>query len=109
MRIRLVGSIVLALALLTISPAMQSQTLAKAGPGAATAIPDLAGTWEGHRPVPITAETALCGIRVVCNGLLGVTGASMGPGPEQPEMQPWAEEKYKAARVGRGPDRKSVV
>jgi len=25
----------------------------------------------------------------------------MAEKPEEPEMQPWAEEKYKAARVGR--------
>ena len=28
----------------------------------------------------------------------------MAEKPEEPEMQPWAEEKYKAARVGRGPN-----
>ncbi len=104
MRINLTGLLLIALVLLAISPAMLAQTSAKPGPGAATAIPDLSGFWEGHRPVPITAETALCGIRVVCNGLLGVTGAPMGVRSEEPEMQPWAEEKYKAARVGRGPD-----
>jgi len=104
MRIRLIGSIVVALTLLAISPAMQAQTSAKLGPGAATAIPDLSGSWEGHRQVPVTAETALCGIRVVCNGLLGVTGPPMGELAEEPEMQPWAAEKYKAARVGRGPN-----
>ena len=104
MRIRFIGSIIVALTLLAISPAMQAQTSAKTGPGAATAIPDLSGSWEGHRPVPVTAETALCGIRVVCNGLLGVAGPPMGELAEEPEMQPWAAEKYKAARQGRGPN-----
>ena len=104
MRIAFIGSTLVALALLGISPCMHAQTSAKTGPRAATAIPDLSGVWEAHRQVPVTAETALCGIRFVCNGLLGVTGAPTGEKPEEPEMQPWAEEKYKAARVGRGPD-----
>ena len=104
MRNGFLGSTLVALALLATSPAMQAQTSAKPGPGAATAIPDLSGNWEPHRQVPVTAETALCGIRVVCNGLLGVAGAPMAEKPEEPEMQPWAEEKYKAARVGRGPN-----
>src|SRR5258708_2157345 len=66
MRIRLVDLILVALALLAISPDMQAQTSAKLGPGAASAIPDLSGIWEPHRPIPVTPETALCGIRVVC-------------------------------------------
>jgi hypothetical protein len=101
MRNRLIGSVLVASALFAISPSIHAQTAAKPGPALAKAIPDLSGSWEAHRQVPITAETALCGIRFVCNGLLGVTGAPMGEKPEEPEMQPWAEEKYKAARVGR--------
>src|ERR1700737_4721239 len=31
-------------------------------------------------------------------------GAATGPRSEEPEMQPWADEKYKAARVGRNPN-----
>jgi hypothetical protein len=104
MRIRLVGSIIVALTLLTISPTMQAQTSAKPGPGSAAGMPDLSGIWEPHRPVPVTPETALCGIRVVCGGLLGVVGPPMGELAEEPEMQPWAAEKYKAARRGRGPN-----
>jgi hypothetical protein len=104
MRIRLIGSIVPALALLAISPAIHAQNSTKPGPGAASAIPDLSGIWEPHRPVPVTPETALCGIRVVCGGLLGVAGPPMGELAEEPEMQPWAAEKYKAARRGRGPN-----
>jgi len=103
MRIRLIGSIIAALALLAISPAMQAQISAKPGPGVATVIPDLSGNWEPHRPVPVTAETALCGIRTVCDALRGVT-APMGEKFEEPEMQPWAEEKYKAVREGKARD-----
>jgi len=104
MRNAFIGSILVALALLAISPGLHAQTSAKPGPGAASAIPDLSGSWEAHRQVPVTAETALCGIRLVCNGLRGITGAPMGEKPEEPEMQPWAEEKYKAAREGRAPN-----
>jgi hypothetical protein len=104
MRNAFIGSILVALALLGISPCMQAQTSAKPGPGEETAIPDLSGTWEAHRQVPVTAETALCGIRLVCNGLLGTTTVPTGGRSEEPEMQPWAEEKYKAARVGRAPN-----
>ena len=103
MRIRLIGSILEALALLAISPAMQAQISAKPGPGVATVIPNLSGNWEPHRPVPVTAETALCGIRTVCDALRGVT-APMGEKFEEPEMQPWAEEKYKAVREGKARD-----
>jgi hypothetical protein len=105
MRNALMDSILGAFALLAISPGMHAQTSAKPGPAAAKAIPDLSGSWEAHRQVPITAETALCGIRLVCNGLLGVAGARepMAEKPEEPEMQPWAAEKYKAAREGRAP------
>ena len=78
MRIRFIGSILVAFALLAISPAMQAQTSAKPGPAAATAIPDLSGNWEPHRPVPVTGETALCGIRRVCDELRGVDNANGG-------------------------------
>jgi hypothetical protein len=104
MRNRIFGLILVASALLAISPAMQAQTSEKKAPGAATAIPDLSGNWEPHRPVPVTAETALCGIRTVCDALLGTKSAPMGEKLEEPEMQPWAEEKYKAVREGRARD-----
>jgi hypothetical protein len=102
------GSILVAFALLAISPGMYAQTSAKTGPAAATAMPDLSGSWEAHRPVPVTAETALCGIRTVCAALLGLAGQPtaqpMGERFEQPEMQPWAEEKYRAVKQGRDRD-----
>src|SRR5712691_8789074 len=101
MRNGLIASILVALALLATSPGMHAQTSAKPGPGAASAIPDLSGNWEAHRQVPITAATALCGIRNVCNGLLGISGQPMGERSEEPEMQPWAAEKYKAVKEGR--------
>jgi hypothetical protein len=103
MRIRLIGSILVAFALLAISTALQAQTSAKPGPASATAIPDLSGNWAPHRPVPVTGETALCGIRRVCDELRGVE-APMAEKLEEPEMQPWAEEKYRAVREGKSRD-----
>ena len=103
MRMRLIGSILLAFALLAVSPAMQAQTSAKPGPAAATAIPDLSGNWAPHRPVPVTGETALCGIRRICDELRGVE-APTAEKLEEPEMQPWAEEKYRAVREGKSRD-----
>src|ERR1700722_5888827 len=104
MRIRLFGLTLLAFALFANSLAMQAQTSAKPGPGVATAIPDLSGNWAPHRPVPVTAENALCGIRTVCEDLLGVKGPAMGEKPAEPEMQPWAVEKYKAVKEGKTRD-----
>jgi hypothetical protein len=104
MRIRSIGLILVLFALLAISPVMQAQTSAQPGPAAATAIPDLSGNWAPHRPVPVTGETALCGIRTVCDELRGVTPPPMTEKLEEPEMQPWAEEKYKAVREGKSRD-----
>jgi hypothetical protein len=101
MRIPSIGSILLPFALFVIAPYLHAQNSAKPGPEAATSIPDLSGNWSPHRPEPVTAETALCGIRVVCDELRGVKGAPMSEKPEEPEMQPWAEEKYRAVKQGK--------
>ena len=103
MRIGFLGSIVLASAALAWAPSIYPQTLAKAGSATAKAVPDLAGIWEPHRPVAVRAEDALCGIRTVCDQLEGKTTPLMEARPDEPEMQPWAAEKYKAVRAGRGP------
>src|SRR5260370_8155972 len=103
MRNGFLGSTLVALALLATSPALQAQTSAKPGPGAATAIPDLSGNWEPHRQVPVTAETALCGIRVVCNGLLGVAGAPMAEKPWEPKRQPCGHDKPQPANAETSP------
>ncbi len=103
MRMRLIGSILLAFALLAVSTALQAQTSAKPGSSAATAIPDLSGNWAPHRPVPVTGETALCGIRRICDELRGVETPAAEK-LEEPEMQPWAEEKYRAVREGKSRD-----
>jgi hypothetical protein len=104
MRIRSIDLILVMLALLAFSPALHAQTSTKPVPGTAGAIPDLSGSWAPHRPVPVTPETALCGIRTVCNDLLGGAAGPMGEKYEQPQMQPWAEEKYKAVKEGKARD-----
>jgi hypothetical protein len=101
MRIRFIGSIILLLTLLAISPLISAQDSAKPAATAGASVPDLSGNWSPHRPEPVTAETALCGIRVVCDELRGVKGAPMGEKLEEPEMLPWAEEKYKAVKQGK--------
>jgi hypothetical protein len=103
MRIGFLGSILAALAALAWAPCVYPQTSAKAEPAPAKAIPDLSGIWEPHRPVAVTADTALCGIRTVCDELRGTSTPLMEARPDEPEMQPWAAEKYKAVREGRGP------
>lgn len=98
-----IGAALMTVLLVSVSPDVHAQTSAKPRPEATRAVPDLSGIWEPHHQVPVTAETALCGIRYVCDGLLGARGAPMRAQPEEPEMQPWAEEQYKAAREGRNP------
>ncbi len=102
MRIRFLGLVLAAFAVLVYSRGVQAQSSAKAGPGATGAIPDVSGIWEPHRPVAVTADDALCGIRTVCDELRGTNTPLMAAAPEEPEMQPWAAEKYKAVREGRG-------
>jgi hypothetical protein len=103
MRTRFLRSILVVLALLAVSPGMDAQTAAKPGPEVTKAVPDLSGTWEAHRQVPLTAKTALCGIAAVCSGLLGVAREPAGGKGEEPEMQTWAEDAYTAIRRGKEP------
>ncbi len=98
-----IGSALVIALLLAISPGMHAQNSAKQKPETAKDIPDLSGIWEPHRGVPVSGETALCGIRYVCGGLLGARGAPAREQPQEPEMLPWAEQQYKAAREGRDP------
>ncbi len=101
MRIRLIASIVSSFALFAFSPSLRAQNTAKPASPAASSIPDLSGNWSPHRPEPVTAEIALCGIRVVCDELRGKTGAPMAEKPPEPEMLPWAEERYRAVKQGK--------
>ena len=104
MRIRFIGLILAAFVLLAYSPALYPQSSPKPVSGATATIPDLSGSWAPHRPVPVTAETALCGIRTVCNDLLGLSGGATPVKSDEPQLQPWAEEKFKAVKEGRARD-----
>ena len=83
MRTCSIASILAVATLFFISFSIHAQNLTRER--AATAIPDLSGSWEPHRPVPVTAETVLCGIQSVCSALLGL--AKRTTKFEEPEMQ----------------------
>jgi len=82
-------------AALALLPGMPAQTSAQ--PGGAKAVPDLSGVWDNTR-----ADINRGGPSE------GPPGGFLGPGNipsfgftlEEPEMRPWAAEKYTAARTG---------
>jgi len=94
-----VGSMLVVAAALAISPALWAQTPGRQGSG--RDIPNLSGIWE----VPIDssprpANTLLCG-EGACRQLLGLPPPQqLSKNLEEPQMLPWAEEKYKSVREG---------
>src|SRR5438093_5334140 len=92
MRNRLIGSIMVVVAIMAFSPGMLAQTPAR--PGAGKAIPDLTGLWE----VRINPE----GVQTICGEPACRAAAGLGPprvftrDAEEPLMLPWAQEQYKA-------------
>src|SRR3972149_3588491 len=73
---------------------------------AAKTIPDLSGIWEAPLDSPAGGRPRLdvCG-EPVCDQLLDKAGKPQtllwhDVTVEEPQMLPWAEEKYKAARAG---------
>ena len=98
MRNRLLGAIVLVIAVLVFSPGSSAQNAPPSGAG--KAIPNLAGVWD----VPIDPgrrQTAgLCG-EPACRALFGLPAPQrMDKNVEEPQMLPWAEQQYKAVREG---------
>jgi len=92
MRNRLIGSIIVVVAVMAFSPGMLAQT--PAGPGAGKAIPDLTGLWE----VRINPEGAptICG-EPACRAAAGLAQPRVFTrDAEEPLMLPWAEQQYKA-------------
>ncbi len=70
--------------------------LAQNGTGTDQALPDLSGIWE----VPyVQTRRDICG-ETACRALLGAQPPPPSIIMEQPQMLPWAEEKYKAVREG---------
>jgi len=91
---RLIVLTVLMLVMLTFSPLL-AQTPSRP-PAGNKAVPDLSGIWEATY-----AQTRrdICG-EAACTALLGAPPPPRGITLEEPQMLPWAEEKYKAAREG---------
>ena len=90
----------LPLAMLCFSLSLLAQTTAGARAKAAEAIPDLSGIWEAPLDLPPGGrlQSDICG-EASCGRVLGkppVREITV----EEPQMLPWAEEKYKSAREG---------
>ena len=100
MRNRLIGSIMVVVAVMAFSPGLLAQTPARFGAG--KAIPDLTGLWE----VRINPE----GVQTICGEPACRAAAGLAPprvftrDAEEPLMLPWAQEQYKALAPGANPD-----
>ena len=100
MRNRLIGSIMVVVAVMAFSPGMLAQTPAR--PGAGKAMPDLTGLWE----VRINPEGAptICG-EPACRAAAGLAQPRVFTrDAEEPPMLPWAQEQYKALAPAANPD-----
>jgi len=99
MRNRLIGSIIVVVAVMAFSPGMFAQN--PAPPGAGKTIPDLTALWE----VRINPEEAptICG-EPACRAAAGLALPRVfARDAEEPPMLPWAEKQYKA-RLGPNPE-----
>ena len=98
MRSSLIALIVVLAAAMVRPPRLYAQAPIKAG--AAKAIPDLSGIWEA--PIDLVPggqpQLDLCG-EAACARVLG-TPPVRDITVVEPQMLPWAEEKYKAVREG---------
>lgn len=84
------------LAVFVFSPSIQAQTAPQSGAG--KAIPDLSGIWEGPLNSPGEPVT-LCG-EPACRAVRGLPPPrDLSKNLEEPQMLPWAEERYKALRA----------
>ena len=99
MRNGLVASTVLMMVAFVVSPLL-AQDASESQAAAAQAIPDLSGVWEEplYRPFGGQPRSDVCG-EAACAKLLGAPPVR-DITVEEPQMLPWAEEKYKAARQG---------
>ena len=100
MPIRWVVSILTA-ALLAGSHGLLAQTAA--GPSGAKAIPDLSGVWSLGDPGIATSPSQFAASEAAARDIAAGRVPSFAFSTELPPMQPWAVEKYKAAREGRAP------
>lgn len=83
-------------------PGLRAQTASGAQPGAGQTIPDLSGIWEAPINLPPGGQTRtdLCGEPTCAKFLKLPRPWKLVTTLEEPQMLPWAEEKYKAARQG---------
>ena len=90
---------VLMLGMFAVSP-LQAQNASGSPSGAANTIPDLSGIWEEplYQPDGGRPRFDICG-EAACARLLGAPPVR-DITVEEPQMLPWAEEKYKAEREG---------
>ena len=99
MRNCMIGSVVVA-TLLAFSHGLLAQApTARPGPAGAKASPDLSGIWDGGGGGRVTGPGVFAGGAPDARG--GVPAA--GFTKEEPSMQPWALEVYRARREGRDP------
>ena len=93
MQNRFIGSILMIVAVLAFSPGLLAQT--PAGPAGAKSTPDLSGVWiQGGVIGGSPGAGAEANARDITAGRVPRFGFSV----EEPPMQPWAAERYKAAR-----------
>ena len=100
MRYDRIASAVLMIGMFTVSPA-SAQTAPANQAGAAQTIPDLSGIWEAPSELNSVyasgGRSDLCD-EPACQTLLGIRAGPLVITVEEPQMLPWAEEKYKASR-----------
>ena len=99
MQSRFVVASLVGLAVLTFSPGTQAQTAPPQG--TSKDIPNLSGIWE----VPLDRDSRPPGTELCANGgcraLYGLPAPTrMDKNTEEPQMLPWAQEKYNAVREG---------
>ena len=100
MRNCLIASTLLMLVIVCCFATACSDRIETAGEEAAKTIPDLSGIWEASFNLTPSGQPRfdLCG-EPTCDELLGHK-LPEDTTVEEPQMLPWAEEKYKAAREG---------
>jgi len=98
MRNRLAGLALTGIALLVVSSGLFAQTAAR--PGAATERPDLSGIWTQGGNVGLGP---LAGAEAAAREIAAGRTPRFAFTKEEPPMQPWAAERYRANREGHGP------
>ena len=96
-------SILTVVAVVASSLPLLPQTPAGPGSGRASATPDLSGVWSLGDPAIATGSSPFVASETAARDIAARRVPSFGFSTEEPPMQPWAAEKYKAVRQGRAP------